>query len=95
MLFGLTSELFLSSLFLADFAREQGSEDSYRIYRRNAIILGPATLVTAIIALVVMDPETHWLMQGLIKQFRGLQFLSFYSLSGTLLFGGQTRSMAH
>ncbi|WP_417159807.1 hypothetical protein, partial [Streptococcus pneumoniae] len=51
MLFGLTSELFLSSLFLADFAREQGSEDAYRIYRRNAIILGPATLVTAIIAL--------------------------------------------
>ena len=69
MLFGLTSELFLSSLFLADFAREQSSEDTYRIYRRNAIILGPATLVTAIIALVVMDPETHWLMQGLIKQF--------------------------
>ncbi|CKH04415.1 Uncharacterised protein [Streptococcus pneumoniae] len=69
MLFGLTSELFLSSLFLADFSREQSSEDTYRIYRRNAIILGPATLVTAIIALVVMDPETHWLMQGLIKQF--------------------------
>ena len=39
MLFGLTSELFLSSLFLADFAREQGSEDAYKIYRRNAIIL--------------------------------------------------------
>lgn len=49
--------------------REQSSEDTYRIYRRNAIILGPATLVTAIIALVVMDPETHWVMQGLIKQF--------------------------
>ncbi|MGG2094533.1 cytochrome d ubiquinol oxidase subunit II [Bacillus sp. S13(2024)] len=70
MLFGLTSELFLSALFLADFAREQGSEDTYRVYRRNAIVLGPATLVTAIIALVVMDPETHWLMEGLIKQFK-------------------------
>ena len=69
MLFGLTSELFLSSLFLADFASEQGSKDTYRLYRRNAIILGPATLVTAIIALVVMEPETHWLMEGLIKQF--------------------------
>ncbi|CAG9612168.1 Putative cytochrome bd menaquinol oxidase subunit II [Bacillus rhizoplanae] len=70
MLFGLTSELFLSALFLADFAREQGSEDTYRVYRRNAIVLGPATLVTAIIALVVMEPETHWLMEGLIKQFK-------------------------
>ncbi|MCP1126044.1 hypothetical protein CN326_21305 [Bacillus sp. AFS018417] len=70
MLFGLTSELFLSALFLADFAREQGSEDTYRVYRRNAIVLGPATLVTAIVALVVMEPETHWLMEGLIKQFK-------------------------
>ncbi|MGG0185776.1 cytochrome d ubiquinol oxidase subunit II [Bacillus rhizoplanae] len=70
MLFGLTSELFLSALFLADFAREQGSEDTYRVYRRNAILLGPATLVTAIVALVVMEPETHWLMEGLIKQFK-------------------------
>ncbi|WP_020062937.1 cytochrome d ubiquinol oxidase subunit II [Bacillus sp. 123MFChir2] len=69
MLFGLTSELFLSALFLADFASEQGSKDTYRLYRRNAILLGPATLVTAIIALVVMEPETHWLMEGLIKQF--------------------------
>lgn len=68
MLFGLTSELFLSALFLADFASEQGSKDTYRVYRRNAILLGPATLVTAIIALVVTEPETHWLMEGLMKQ---------------------------
>ena len=91
MLFGLTSELFLSSLFLADFAREQSSEDTYRIYRRNAIILGPATLVTAIIALVVMDPETHWLMQGLIKQFPWFTVSIVLFVIGYSSFGGQTK----
>lgn len=69
MLFGITSELFLSALFLADFAREQKSEDTYRLYRRSAILLGPATLVTAIVALVVMEPEARWLLDGLLKQF--------------------------
>ncbi|WP_369901809.1 cytochrome d ubiquinol oxidase subunit II [Bacillus manliponensis] len=69
MLFGLTSELFLSALFLADFAREQKSEDTYRLYRKCAILLGPATLVTAIVALAVMNPESSWLLEGLLKQF--------------------------
>ncbi|MCP8967686.1 cytochrome d ubiquinol oxidase subunit II [Ectobacillus ponti] len=65
MLFGLTSELFLSALFLADFAREQGSEETYRVYRRNAIFIGPFTLVTAVVALVSTGPETRWLLQNL------------------------------
>jgi cytochrome d ubiquinol oxidase subunit II len=69
ILFGLTSELFLSALFLADFSREQGSEETYQVYRRNAIVLGPATLVTAVIALVTMEPEADWLLDNLIKQF--------------------------
>ncbi|MFD3446562.1 cytochrome d ubiquinol oxidase subunit II [Microbacteriaceae bacterium 4G12] len=68
MLFGLTSELFLSTLFLADFSREQGSEETYLVYRRNAVLLGPATLITAVIALVVMEPETKWLTDNLLKQ---------------------------
>jgi cytochrome bd ubiquinol oxidase subunit II len=68
MLFGLTSELFLSALFLADFSRELGSEDTYIIYRRNALFLGPITLLMAIIALVVMDPAASWLRTNLQDQ---------------------------
>ncbi|MFX3622946.1 MAG: cytochrome d ubiquinol oxidase subunit II [Ectobacillus sp.] len=67
MLFGLTSELFLSSLFLADFSREQGSEETYVVYRRNAIVLGPATLLTAILALVATNPDTSWLLENLVQ----------------------------
>ncbi|MBO9129967.1 cytochrome d ubiquinol oxidase subunit II [Bacillus sp. 165] len=69
ILFGLTSELFLSALFLADFSREQGSEETYLVYRKNAIIIGPATLVTAVFALVTMEPEANWMLDNLIKQF--------------------------
>ncbi|GGE73180.1 cytochrome d ubiquinol oxidase subunit II [Priestia taiwanensis] len=65
MLFGLASELFLSALFLADFSRELGSEDTYIIYRRNALFLGPVALLMAIVALGVMDPAASWLMANL------------------------------
>ncbi|WP_416828380.1 cytochrome d ubiquinol oxidase subunit II [Ectobacillus polymachus] len=68
ILFGLTSELFLSSLFLADYSREQGSEDAYQVYRRAAILLGPATLLTAILALVANQSLSSWLITNLAKE---------------------------
>lgn len=68
MLFGLTSELFLSSLFLADYAKEAGKEETYRVYRRNAIIVGPATLFSAILTILVLEPESKWLLDNLFKQ---------------------------
>lgn len=68
MLFGLTSELFLSSLFLADYAREGGQVETYKLYRRNAIILGPFTLVSAIMTLLVLEPEANWLLENLKAQ---------------------------
>lgn len=68
ILFGLTSELFLSSLFLADFSREQASEDAYRVYRRAAILLGPTTLLTAILALVANQSGSSWLLTNLAQE---------------------------
>jgi cytochrome d ubiquinol oxidase subunit II len=68
MLFGLTSELFLSSLFLADYAREAGKEETYQLYRRYAMLLGPITLISAIITLFVLEPEANWLLDNLKAQ---------------------------
>ncbi|WP_342045588.1 cytochrome d ubiquinol oxidase subunit II [Bacillus sp. OTU530] len=70
MLFGLTSALFLSALFLADFSRERGDEGAYRIYRINAIILGPATLLSAVIALVSVSIQgnARWLLSNLADE---------------------------
>ncbi len=68
MSFGLTSELFLSSLFLADYAREAGKEKIYQLYRHNAIIFGPITLIAAITTLLVLEPEASWFLTNLKAQ---------------------------
>ncbi|WP_281887489.1 cytochrome d ubiquinol oxidase subunit II [Paenibacillus sp. YYML68] len=60
--FGLTSELFLSALFLADYSREAEDEATYRIYRQLAIITGPATLGMAVLTTVTMAPEAAWIV---------------------------------
>ncbi|MBD1373465.1 cytochrome d ubiquinol oxidase subunit II [Hazenella sp. IB182357] len=65
MLFGLTSELFLSSLFLADYARESEERDAYQIYRKQAILFGPLSLLMAALTVPLMEPEAAWLISNL------------------------------
>lgn len=65
MLFGLTSELFLSSLFLADYAREFNREEVYLQYRSHAVRLGPFTLLTAVITILFFEPEAAWMIKNL------------------------------
>jgi cytochrome d ubiquinol oxidase subunit II len=68
VLFGLTSELFLSSLFLADYSRVSNNEDAYNLYRGNAILLGPLTLLSASLTLLFITPESSWLIDNLREQ---------------------------
>ncbi|WNQ11196.1 cytochrome d ubiquinol oxidase subunit II [Paenibacillus aurantius] len=63
--FGISTELFLSALFLADYAREADDEDTYRYYRVRAILLGPLTLITAILVTVTFAPEAQWILPNL------------------------------
>ncbi|MGJ9383718.1 cytochrome d ubiquinol oxidase subunit II [Salipaludibacillus sp. CF4.18] len=64
--FGLATELFLAALLLSDYARESGSEQTYAVYRRNAIILGPITLFFAVTALWTLIPEAPWMVDTMI-----------------------------
>ncbi|MFC7371333.1 cytochrome d ubiquinol oxidase subunit II [Fictibacillus iocasae] len=68
VLFGLASELFLSSLFLADYSRVSNNEKAYRLFRENAILLGPLTLIAAVITLWFINPEAKWLVNNLYEQ---------------------------
>ncbi|MBA4542506.1 MULTISPECIES: cytochrome d ubiquinol oxidase subunit II [Thermoactinomyces] len=68
MLFGLTSELFLSSLFLADYSRESSDDEAYRLYRKIALIFGPVTILVAVLTLYFSKPEAQWLLLGLSRQ---------------------------
>ncbi|TCP62472.1 cytochrome d ubiquinol oxidase subunit II [Baia soyae] len=67
MLFGLTSELFLSSLFLADYSKESKDQGAYKVYRRNAILFGPITLVVAVVTLLSFRPEASWLLSNISR----------------------------
>lgn len=66
--FGFATELFLSALFLADYAREAEDETSYLAYRRAAILLGPATLLTALLVTYSMVPEASWIVANIREQ---------------------------
>ncbi|PZE21777.1 cytochrome d ubiquinol oxidase subunit II [Paenibacillus xerothermodurans] len=66
--FGLTTELFLSALFLADYSREAGDESAYYTLRHLAITFGPTTFALAIMTTLVMAPEAQWI----VERFREL-----------------------
>lgn len=80
MLFALSTQLFLSALFLADYARESNLENVYQIYRKRAILIGPATVVIAIVTLLVLEPEANWLLAGLRLRMNWFIFSLFLFL---------------
>ena len=67
--FGLSTELFLSSLLLSDYAREANSEETYHVYRKNAIILGPITLSFAVGAIFTLIPEAFWMFENMANEW--------------------------
>ncbi|PTX63303.1 cytochrome bd-I ubiquinol oxidase subunit 2 apoprotein [Melghirimyces profundicolus] len=74
--FGLSSELFLSAAFLADYSREADNESTYRVFRRHVVWLGPLTLATAVLTTFLMGREAVWLRDRLLEE-RLWFFLSF------------------
>ncbi|SFM26550.1 cytochrome bd-I ubiquinol oxidase subunit 2 apoprotein [Paenibacillus sp. 1_12] len=77
--FGISTELFLSSLFLADYSNESKDDSSYRLYRKAAIWLGPFTLFFAVITTYTMVPSAQWIVNGILGQglWYTLSFLTF------------------
>ncbi|QJC50730.1 hypothetical protein HGI30_03490 [Paenibacillus albicereus] len=67
--FGIASELLLSAVFLADYAREAEDLGAYRIYRRIAITIGPLTLLTGMLAAVAMHPEAQWIVDRMAERW--------------------------
>ncbi|MFC0216276.1 cytochrome d ubiquinol oxidase subunit II [Paenibacillus chartarius] len=85
--FGFASELFLAALFLADYAREAEDEAAYAVYRRASLLLGPLTLMTAVLVTYTMVPEAQWIVAKLERQVPlfGLSVAAF-ALGYTALF---------
>lgn len=79
LLFGLTTELFLSALLLADYSTEAEDRSAYRVYRRAAIALGPTAIGAALLTTFTMSPEASWIVENLWEQrlWFGLSLAAF------------------
>ncbi|KKI88898.1 membrane protein [Bacillus sp. SA1-12] len=85
--FAISSTLFLSSLLLADYSNVADELDAYRIYRRDALILGPISLVMAFFIMLTLRIEANWLYTKMLDY---LPFLIgsvvLFLLAGSALF---------
>lgn len=63
----ISSTLFLSSLLLADYSKASNDLNAYKIYRRDALIVGPIVLLTAFLILFTIRSEAPWLYANIWK----------------------------
>ncbi|MGF2617543.1 hypothetical protein FZC84_15640 [Rossellomorea vietnamensis] len=82
--FAISSTLFLSSLLLADYSKASDELDAYRVYRRDAMITGPLSLITALLIMFTMQTEASWIYEKMMED----QLLLILSLLGFLVAGG-------
>ncbi|WP_312114651.1 cytochrome d ubiquinol oxidase subunit II [Brevibacillus reuszeri] len=61
-----SSTLFLSSLLLADYSFIAGEKQAFSVYRRDATLLGPITLLMAVLTVLTMKVEAEWLYSRII-----------------------------
>ena len=81
--FAITSTLFLSSLLLADYSKASEEYEAYNVYRRDAIIIGPISLLMAFLIMLTLRQEAGWIFHKMMNDLP-LLFLSL----GCFLVGG-------
>lgn len=65
--FAISSTLFLSSLLLADYSNVADELEAYRVYRRDAQILGPISLLMAFLIMLTLRVEANWLYTNMLN----------------------------
>lgn len=60
LVFGLSAGLFVSAVFLSDYARTAGDEEAYVAFRARALAAGPVNILAGVAALFII-PSTPWL----------------------------------
>ncbi|MCM3214997.1 cytochrome d ubiquinol oxidase subunit II [Niallia taxi] len=85
--FALSSTLFLSSLLLADYSNVSKEPEAYRLYRRDAIILGPISLLMAVFIMITLKQDANWIYVKMMDDlYLLLLSLFFFLLGGAGLF---------
>ncbi|MBM7691362.1 cytochrome d ubiquinol oxidase subunit II [Peribacillus deserti] len=67
MAFAISSSLFLSSLLLADYSKTSDDMRAYDVYKRDAIITGPLSLISAFFIMFTLEREASWIFSEMMK----------------------------
>ncbi len=85
--FALSSTLFLSSLLLADYSNVSSESEAYRVFRRDAIIIGPISLLMAVFIMLTLKQDANWIYTKMMDDFPLLLLsLLFFLFGGIALF---------
>ncbi|KAA9023820.1 cytochrome d ubiquinol oxidase subunit II [Niallia endozanthoxylica] len=66
--FAISSTLFLSSLLLSDYSKVSGELEAYRVYRKDAMITGPISLVMAFLIMLTLKQEANWIYEKMMDE---------------------------
>lgn len=84
MAFAISSTLFLSSLLLADYSKASNEKEAYDTYRRDALIMGPVSLLTAFFIMLTLKNESGWIYDKMMQNLPILLLSIFLFLVGGL-----------
>ncbi|XJZ26587.1 cytochrome d ubiquinol oxidase subunit II [Bacillota bacterium Lsc_1132] len=73
--FAISSTLFLSSLLLADYSKASEEFEAYSIYRKDALLIGPISLIMALLIMFTLRSTAPWLYEKMMNDLP-LLFLS-------------------
>ncbi|WP_246942963.1 cytochrome d ubiquinol oxidase subunit II [Bacillus pinisoli] len=81
--FAIISSLFLSSLLLADYSKASREMEAYQVYLRDAMILGPISLIMAFLIMLTLRNEATWLYDKMMQDVHLLIIsVAFFLLVG-------------
>ncbi|WP_226585531.1 cytochrome d ubiquinol oxidase subunit II [Halobacillus litoralis] len=87
ILFGISTELFISSIFLMDYAKEAEDWNAYHTFRKHSIWLGPVNIAVAMLTIGTFPTEASWIVENIQENWFafGLSLL-FFLVGYALLF---------
>ncbi|WP_141433733.1 cytochrome d ubiquinol oxidase subunit II [Bacillus sp. 03113] len=83
-IFAICSTLFLSSLLLADYSNASDELEAYYVYRRDAMLLGPLSLIMAFIIMLSLKTEANWLFKNMANDIWILYLSTGFFLLGMI-----------
>ncbi|MCA1012468.1 cytochrome d ubiquinol oxidase subunit II [Halobacillus halophilus] len=85
--FGLSTELFISAVFLMDYSKEADDWSAYQTFRKHAIWLGPVSIAIAMLTIGTFPTEANWIVENIEDNWLWFGLSVFFFIIGyTLLF---------